>query len=168
MHPEPKYVKLEKLGEGTYASVFKGRNIATGETVALKEIRINADEGAPSTALREIALLKKLTHQNIIQIRDVVHTERLLTIVFEHMDIDLKQYLDKRKGHLPTATIKTFMYQLLCGLAYCHEQKILHRDLKPQNLLINGRGQLKIADFGLARVYGIPVNAFSSEVVTLW
>lgn len=168
MHPEPKYTKLEKVGEGTYATVYKGRNVLTGELVALKEIKINPDEGAPSTALREIALLKKLVHPNIIPILDVIHTDRLLTLVFECMDGDLKNYLERRNGIIQPATIKSFMFQLLNGLAYCHEQKIMHRDLKPQNLLLNVRGLLKIGDFGLARVYGIPVTAFSSEVVTLW
>ena len=84
------------------------------------------------------------------------------------MDGDLKNYLERRSGIVQPATIKSFMFQLLNGLAYCHEQKIMHRDLKPQNLLLNVRGLLKIGDFGLARVYGIPVTAFSSEVVTLW
>jgi len=72
------------------------------------------------------------------------------------------------RGALDPATIKSFMYQLLKGIAFCHEARVLHRDLKPQNLLINNRGQLKLADFGLARAFGIPVNTFSNEVVTLW
>jgi cyclin-dependent kinase len=60
------------------------------------------------------------------------------------------------------------MYQLLKGMAYCHDKLVLHRDLKPQNLLINRKGELKIADFGLARSFGAPVRSYSHEVVTLW
>ena len=91
-------------------------------------------------------------------------------LVFEHMDKDLKKYMDSRgeRGMLDPVTIKSFMHQLLRGIAFCHENRVLHRDLKPQNLLINTKGQLKLADFGLARAFGIPVNTFSNEVVTLW
>ncbi|CAO3600913.1 unnamed protein product [Absidia cylindrospora] len=71
-------------------------------------------------------------------------------------------------GTLEQTAIQQFMFQLLRGIAYCHENRVLHRDLKPQNLLINKRGELKLGDFGLARAFGIPVNTFSNEVVTLW
>jgi len=64
--------------------------------------------------------------------------------------------------------VKSFVFQLLQGLAYCHDRRVLHRDLKPQNLLINKEGQLKLADFGLARAFGLPVKSYSHEVVTLW
>ncbi|KAI8370694.1 serine/threonine-protein kinase pef1 [Radiomyces spectabilis] len=170
--PEQRYQRLEKLGEGTYATVYKGKSRLTGDIVALKEISLNADEGAPSTAIREISLMKELKHPNIVQLIDVIHTENKLMLVFEYMVQDLKKFMDTtaRATHnvLDVRTIKSFMYQLLKGIAYCHENRVLHRDLKPQNLLINKRGELKLGDFGLARAFGIPVNTFSNEVVTLW
>ncbi|MCJ1254755.1 negative regulator of the PHO system [Lignoscripta atroalba] len=168
-HPSS-FQQLEKLGEGTYATVFKGRNRQTGELVALKEIHLDSEEGTPSTAIREISLMKELKHDNIVSLYDVIHTENKLMLVFEYMDKDLKKYMDSRgdRGQLDYITIKSFMYQLLQGIAFCHENRVLHRDLKPQNLLINNKGQLKLADFGLARAFGIPVNTFSNEVVTLW
>jgi negative regulator of PHO system len=150
--------------------VFKGRNRQTGELVALKEIHLDSEEGTPSTAIREISLMKELKHENIVSLHDVIHTENKLMLVFEYMDKDLKKYMDSRgdRGQLDYITIKSFMFQLLQGIAFCHENRVLHRDLKPQNLLINNKGQLKLADFGLARAFGIPVNTFSNEVVTLW
>lgn len=150
--------------------MFKGRNRQTGELVALKEIHLDSEEGTPSTAIREISLMKELKHENIVSLHDVIHTENKLMLVFEFMDKDLKKYMDSRgdRGALDPYTIKSFMYQLLQGIAFCHENRVLHRDLKPQNLLINNKGQLKLADFGLARAFGIPVNTFSNEVVTLW
>ncbi|KAM3070463.1 negative regulator of the PHO system [Clarireedia jacksonii] len=168
-HPSS-FQQLEKLGEGTYATVFKGRNRQTGELVALKEIHLDSEEGTPSTAIREISLMKELKHENIVSLHDVIHTENKLMLVFEHMDKDLKKYMDTQgdRGALPPPTIKSFMYQLLKGIDFCHQNRVLHRDLKPQNLLINTKGQLKLADFGLARAFGIPVNTFSNEVVTLW
>ncbi|EAL85893.1 negative regulator of the PHO system [Aspergillus fumigatus] len=164
------FQQLEKLGEGTYATVFKGRNRQTGELVALKEIHLDSEEGTPSTAIREISLMKELKHESIVSLYDVIHTENKLMLVFEYMDKDLKKYMDTRgdRGQLDHATIKSFMHQLLKGIAFCHENRVLHRDLKPQNLLINKKGQLKLGDFGLARAFGIPVNTFSNEVVTLW
>ncbi|KAG0163520.1 negative regulator of the PHO system [Apophysomyces sp. BC1034] len=170
--PDQRYVRLEKLGEGTYATVYKGRSRLGGEITALKEIHLDAEEGAPSTAIREISLMKELKHPNIVRLQDVIHTETKLVLVFEYMDQDLKKFMDSTArsthGALETTTIKSFMFQLLKGIAYCHENRVLHRDLKPQNLLINKRGELKLGDFGLARAFGIPVNTFSNEVVTLW
>ena len=152
----------------TYATVFKGKERTTGNTVALKEIHLDSEEGTPSTAIREISLMKELKHDNIVGLHDVIHTENKLMLVFEYMDKDLKKYMDTYGAPLPSDKIKSFMFQLLRGVAFCHERHVLHRDLKPQNLLINKKGELKLADFGLARAFGIPVNTFSNEVVTLW
>ncbi|GAM22121.1 hypothetical protein SAMD00019534_052960 [Acytostelium subglobosum LB1] len=164
-----KYAKIEKLGEGTYGIVYKAKNRDTGDIVALKRIRLDSeDEGVPCTAIREISLLKELKHPNIVRLYDVIHTERKLTLVFEYLDQDLKKYMDECGGEIAKPTIKSFLYQLLRGVAFCHEHRVLHRDLKPQNLLINRKGELKLADFGLARAFGIPVRTYSHEVVTLW
>ncbi|KAH9891110.1 Pkinase-domain-containing protein [Cubamyces lactineus] len=164
------YVQLEKLGEGTYATVYKGRSRTTNEIVALKEIHLDAEEGTPSTAIREISLMKELKHVNIVRLYDVIHTETKLVLIFEYCERDLKKYMDVHgdRGALDPVTVRSFMYQLLKGTAFCHENRVLHRDLKPQNLLINRKGELKIGDFGLARAFGVPVNTFSNEVVTLW
>merc|ERR1719264_1999331 len=71
-------------------------------------------------------------------------------------------------GEIDGDMVKSLMFQLLRGLNFCHAQRVLHRDLKPQNLLINKAGDLKLADFGLARAFGIPVRNYTNEVVTLW
>uniref|UniRef100_A0A4X2MCI5 cyclin-dependent kinase n=1 Tax=Vombatus ursinus TaxID=29139 RepID=A0A4X2MCI5_VOMUR len=162
------YIKLEKLGEGTYATVYKGRSKLTENLVALKEIRLEHEEGAPCTAIREVSLLKDLKHANIVTLHDIVHTEKSLTLVFEYLDKDLKQYMDDCGNIMSMHNVKLFLYQILRGLAYCHRRKVLHRDLKPQNLLINEKGELKLADFGLARAKSVPTKTYSNEVVTLW
>merc|ERR1712070_822288 len=160
--------KIEKIGEGTYGVVYKAKNRLTGDLVALKKIRLEAeDEGIPSTAIREISILKELQHPNIVRLHDVIHTEKKLTLVFEYLDQDLKKFLDSSDG-FDTRTIKSSLYQLLRGVAFCHDRRVLHRDLKPQNLLINKDFELKLADFGLARAFGIPVRSYTHEVVTLW
>jgi len=99
---------------------------------------------------------------------DVLHSEKKLTLVFEHCDQDLKKYFDSLNGEIDLDVVKSFLFQLLRGLEFCHKNNVLHRDLKPQNLLINKNGELKLADFGLARAFGIPVRCYSAEVVTLW
>ncbi|ODV94973.1 hypothetical protein PACTADRAFT_50809 [Pachysolen tannophilus NRRL Y-2460] len=166
------FQQLEKLGEGTYATVYKGRNRGTGQLVAMKEISLDSEEGTPSTAIREISLMKELKHENVVTLYDVIHTENKLTLVFEYMDQDLKQYMDSsgynNSGALDPQIVKSLMFQLLRGIMFCHDNRVLHRDLKPQNLLLNNKGELKLGDFGLARAFGIPVNTFSNEVVTLW
>src|SRR6185437_12608413 len=125
--------------------------------------------GTPSTAVREISILKQLQHPNIVHLHEIIHTESSLTLVFEYLDQDLKNYLDACGDRgIDDYTIKSFLFQLLQGIAYCHKHRVLHRDLKPQNLLINMEGELKLADFGLARGFGIPVKKYTHEVVTLW
>lgn len=165
-----KYEKIGKIGEGTYGVVFKAKDTSTGELYALKKIRLESeDEGIPSTAIREIALLKELQHPNIVKLHDVIHTDKKLTLVFEYLDQDLKKLLDlSGPDGLDMPTVKSFLKQLLKGISHCHKNRVLHRDLKPQNLLINREGVLKLADFGLARAFGIPVKNYTHEVVTLW
>ncbi|EPE25372.1 Protein kinase-like (PK-like) [Glarea lozoyensis ATCC 20868] len=185
------YQKLEKLGEGTYGVVYKARDLTVpGRIVALKKIRLEAeDEGVPSTAIREISLLKEMNDPNIVRLFNIVHADgHKLYLVMEFVDLDLKKYMESlpvsdggRGKPLPEgsgldmgrlgmgeAMVKKFMSQLCEGVRYCHSHRILHRDLKPQNLLIDREGNLKLADFGLARAFGVPLRTYTHEVVTLW
>ncbi|XP_039183974.1 cyclin-dependent kinase 3 isoform X2 [Crotalus tigris] len=164
------FQKVEKIGEGTYGVVYKARNKQTGQLVALKKIRLDSEtEGVPSTAIREISLLKELKHPNIVRLLDVVHNQKKLYLVFEYLNQDLKKYMDSsRTGELPLSLVKSYLYQLLQGVSFCHSHRVIHRDLKPQNLLINEMGAIKLADFGLARAFGVPLRTYTHEVVTLW
>lgn len=163
-----RYQRLEKIGEGTYGVVYKARDRETNGTIALKKIRLEQeDEGVPSTAIREISILKELTHPNVVSFNDVVHQDNRLYLVFEYLDQDLKRYMDSVSSLAPIL-VKSYLFQLVNGIAYCHSHRVLHRDLKPQNLLIDRHGKLKLADFGLARAFGIPVRHYTHEVVTLW
>ena len=106
-----KYEKLQQVGEGTYGVVHKARDVDTGEIYALKAIRLESeDEGIPSTAIREIALLKELQHENIVRLVNVLHTDKKLTLVFEFLDQDLKKLLESTPNALPEEQIKSFMY----------------------------------------------------------
>jgi cyclin-dependent kinase 2 len=164
-----RYLKLEKVGEGAYGVVYKAKDLNTNEIVALKRVRLESDsEGVPSTSVREISLLKELHHPNIVSLRDVVHVERKLYLEFEYLDQDLKRHMDCVDRPLHPMLIKSYLNQILKGISYCHSHRVLHRDLKPQNLLIDKEGAIKIADFGLARAYGVPVRQYTNKVVTQW
>lgn len=165
------FEKVEKIGEGTYGVVYKARDRRDDSVCALKRIRLDQEEeGVPSTAIREISLLKELKHDNIVSLMDVIHQDKKLYLVFEFLDVDLKKHLDTHP-HVSNdrRVIKGYLYQMCAGIAYCHSHRVLHRDLKPQNLLVDQTTNvLKLADFGLARAFGIPVRAYTHEVVTLW
>jgi len=166
--PLAKYQKLEKVGEGTYGVVYKAKDKSNGRLIALKKIRLeHEDEGVPSTAIREISLLKELSHPNVVNLIDVVHNQSKLYLVFEFLDQDLKRYMESTPVLKPLL-VKSYMWQLISGIAFCHSRRVLHRDLKPQNLLIDSQGSLKLADFGLARAFCLPVRTYTHEVVTLW
>lgn len=117
--------------------------------------------------------MKSLKHPNIVDIKEVIYEDEKLHIVFEYLDYDIKKYMkEKAKDNgnqgLSLEEVKSFTYQILEGLAYCHAHRVMHRDLKPQNLLVSKDGIIKLADFGLARPFSLPVKTYTHEVVTLW
>lgn len=169
MHNIGDYQRIEKIGEGTYGVVYKAKDINTQKYVALKRIRLDSEtEGVPSTAIREISLLKDLQHHSIVQLFDVAVMDSSIFMIFEYLDMDLKKLLDKYKPSFTPKLVKSYMHQMLDAIAFCHMHRILHRDLKPQNLLVDRDGHLKLADFGLARSFNVPMRAYTHEVVTLW
>ncbi|KAG2422961.1 hypothetical protein HXX76_015632 [Chlamydomonas incerta] len=194
-----KYRLERRVGEGTYGVVYRATELASGATVAVKEMRPDdSEEGVPSSALREIALLLELRHDNVVRLREVTRDlsrpdpaaaasaaaaggrytgggggdSAQLFLVFDFVDMDVHRLMQLYPAlGANAALVKYLTYQLLCGLDYCHRRRVLHRDLKPQNLLVDvrcGANSLKIADFGLSRAFGVPVRLLSPEVVTLW
>ena len=128
------------------------------------------NEGIPSTALREITILRELKHPNIVRLLDVVLNNSKLYLLFEFIEIDLRKFLINLKEKvLNENLVKNFLYKILDAVAYCHSKKIIHRDLKPQNILTAKNGEIvKVADFGLARAFSIPIRPYTKEVLTLW
>ncbi|KYM77199.1 Cell division protein kinase 7, partial [Atta colombica] len=155
-----RYEKIDFLGEGQFATVYKAKDIETNKIVAVKKIKVGsraeARDGINRTALREIKLLQELKHDNIIG------------LLVDFMDTDLEVIIKDSNIVLTAANIKTYMIQTLQGLDYLHFNWILHRDLKPNNLLVNSEGVLKIGDFGLAKFFGSPNRINTHQVVTRW
>ncbi|KAI8325357.1 Pkinase-domain-containing protein, partial [Martensiomyces pterosporus] len=176
--PFEDYELTTKLGEGTFGEVHKAVHKATGAVVALKRVLMhNEKEGLPITAIREIKLLKSLNHPNIVPLADMLvkHESRgsghvpSVYMVFPYMEHDLTGLLENPKIHLRVEHMKLYLRQLLEGTAYLHASKVMHRDMKASNLLVNNEGTLYIADFGLARTFNPDDKKDMTKcVVTRW
>ncbi|XP_032094849.1 cyclin-dependent kinase 20 isoform X3 [Thamnophis elegans] len=165
------YSILGRIGEGAHGIVFKAKNIETGETVALKKVALRKlEDGIPNQALREIKALQEIEeNQHVVQLKDVFPHGTGFVLVFEYMLSDLSEVIRNSEQPLTEAQVKGYMLMLLKGVAFCHANSIMHRDLKPANLLISSTGQLKIADFGLARVFTSDGDRlYSHQVATRW
>lgn len=161
---------MEKLGEGTYGQVYKAMHKPTQQVYALKRIKIvYEEEGVPSTAIREISLLKECDHPNVIRLHNVFSLETELVLVFDCLDMDLRGYLKKFGAMRNGQMLRSAAHQCIRGVDFCHGHRILHRDLKPQNVLVDvASHKFKLADFGLARTFTVPLRPYTHEVVTLW
>ncbi|XP_004209538.1 cyclin-dependent kinase 20 [Hydra vulgaris] len=165
------FLILGKIGEGAHGMVFKAKQLQSGEVVALKKVQIRRlEDGVSNTALREIKALQQIDHENVVRLYDVFPHGTGFVLVFEFMLSDLSEVLRNFKNPLSKSQIKSYMIMLLKGISYCHLKKIMHRDLKPANLLISCFGYLKIADFGLARIFQNDPNKrqYSHQVATRW
>ncbi|KAL3990947.1 Cyclin-dependent kinase 7 [Acanthocheilonema viteae] len=167
-----RYEKIKHLGEGQFANVYKAKDTETNEFVAIKKIKLGsrheAMDGVNRTALREIKLLQELHHDNIIGLLDIIGHKTNIQLVFDFMETDLEHLVKDKAIILMPEHIKNMVLQMLLGLEYLHLHWVIHRDLKPNNLLINLQGRIKIADFGLARFFGSPNRQYTFQVVTRW
>ncbi|XP_039067911.1 protein IMPAIRED IN BABA-INDUCED STERILITY 1-like isoform X2 [Hibiscus syriacus] len=166
------YQKLEKIGQGTYSTVFRARDLESGRIVALKKVRFdNFEPESVRFMAREILILRRLDHPNIIKLDGII-TSRMscsVYLVFEYMEHDITGLLSCPDIKFSESQIKCYMKQLLSGLDHCNSRGIMHRDIKGSNLLVNNEGILKMADFGLANFYGSSRRQpLTSRVVTLW
>ncbi|RZB77127.1 putative serine/threonine-protein kinase isoform B [Glycine soja] len=166
------FEKLDKIGQGTYSNVYRARDLEQRKVVALKKVRFdNLEPESVRFMAREIHILRRLDHPNVIKLEGLV-TSRMscsLYLVFEYMEHDLAGLASHPGLKFTEAQVKCYMQQLLRGLDHCHSCGVLHRDIKGSNLLIDNNGILKIADFGLASFFD-PNQAqpLTSRVVTLW
>jgi cell division cycle 2-like protein len=162
---------LNHIEEGSYGWVSRAKDITTSQVVALKKVKMDYNQdGFPITALREIAILQKARHPNIVDLNEVLSGDspEECVLVMEFLEHDLKTLQEDMHDPFVASEVKTLLRQLTAGVAFLHDNYIMHRDLKTSNILLNNRGQLKLADFGMAR-YIPPASApLTQLVVTLW
>lgn len=168
-----KYEKLAKIGEGSYGVVFKCRNKSSGQVVAIKKfVESEDDPVVRKIALREIRMLKQLKHPNLVNLIEVFRRKRKMHLVFEYCDHTLLNELERNPNGVSDGVIKSVLWQTLQALNFCHKHNCIHRDVKPENILIAKQGVIKICDFGFARILklltGQPLWPGKSDVDQLY
>lgn len=170
-----RFDRLNHIEEGSYGFVSRAREEATGEIVAIKKLKMDPvrDGGFPVTALREIQTLQASKHRHIVNLREVVNGQGEsagdVYLVMDFLEHDLKTLQEEMEEPFLPSETKTLMLQLGSAVDFLHTHWILHRDLKTSNILLNNRGEIKLADFGMARFVGNPApNNLTQLVVTLW
>ncbi|ABN66237.2 kinase of RNA polymerase II carboxy-terminal domain (CTD), alpha subunit [Scheffersomyces stipitis CBS 6054] len=167
------YQRTQQVGEGTYGKVYKAKNTKTNEFVALKKLRLESErEGFPITAMREIKLLQSFDHPNIVGLLEMMVEQNQIYMIFDYMDHDLTGFLSHPDLVLEEGHCKYIFQQLMEGLNYLHKKRVIHRDIKGSNILLDSTGCLKIADFGLARTMKIVNDGespdYTNRVITIW
>lgn len=167
------YQPILQVGEGTYGKVYKARHTQTNEFVAMKRLRLESErEGFPITAIREIKLLSSFDHENVVGLLELMVENNQIYMIFDYLDHDLTGLLSLPDIKLGECHRKFIFKQLMQGLDYLHQKRVIHRDIKGSNILIDNIGRLKIADFGLARTMKILNTGespdYTNRVITIW
>ncbi|GFQ06716.1 cyclin-dependent kinase f-4, partial [Phtheirospermum japonicum] len=145
-----RYTVIKEVGSGTYGSVSRARNKQTGEVVAIKKVKKKCSSWEECINLREVKSLRKMTHPNIVKLKEVIWENDVLYFVFEYMECNLHKLMKGRGSCFSESEVRNWCFQVFQGLAHMHQRGYFHRDLKPDNLLVS-KDIIKIADFGLAR-----------------
>ena len=168
-----RYQCFKTLGSGAFGEVKLGIDTHTGDKVALKYVRITTQrdrKGLPKACFREMEALKQLGENcRIVHIKDFYAFETKLVLVLEYLPSDMATLISQLTDYLPRSHLKSYSFMIFDGLDYCHSNNIIHRDIKPSNILISSSGNIKLADFGLARVYNAASDvSMSHQIMTRW
>ena len=170
---QKKYEVLGIVGEGAYGVVYKCKNKITNEFVAIKKFKETDDEIVIKTMKRELEMLKKIKHENIVEYKESFIHKKNLYLVFEYVEKNLLELLQETPNGISPPKIKYLIYQLIKAIKYLHSKNIIHRDIKPENLLINPDLKLKLCDFGFAREVKLNmennnISQMTDYVATRW
>ena len=163
-----KYEVIRIVGEGAYGIVYKCKNKETGKYVAIKKFKEIGDDLIKKTMKRELKMLQRLSHPNIVQFQDAFKRKGNLFLVFEFVEKNLLELIEEHPKGLEPNLIRNIIYQLCKAIKYLHEQKIIHRDIKPENLLITQNKETKLCDFGFARLLSGNAEKLTDYVATRW
>ncbi|XP_069705463.1 cyclin-dependent kinase-like 2 isoform X2 [Periplaneta americana] len=164
-----KYEHISVVGEGSYGLVMKCKHRESGQLVAIKKfIETEEDQTVRKMALREIRMLKKLRHENLVNMIEVFRRKRRFYLVFEFMDHTILDELENNTSGLGDELSRQYIFQVLRGIEFCHNNNIVHRDVKPENVLVSQLGVIKLCDFGFARLLAHPGETYTDYVATRW
>ncbi|XP_066925888.1 cyclin-dependent kinase-like 1 [Clytia hemisphaerica] len=165
-----RYENMGLVGEGSYGMVLKCKHKETDQVVAIKKfLESEDDKMVKKIALREIKMLKTLRHENLVNLLEVFRRKKKLFLVFEFVDRTILDDLERFPDGLPDGEVKSISFQVLRGLEFCHSHNVIHRDVKPENILISKSGVVKLCDFGFARTLATgPGEVFTDYVATRW
>ena len=163
-----KYEVIGVVGEGAYGIVYKCKNKETGKYVAIKKFKEVDDELVKKTMKRELKMLQRLHHPNVVEFQDAFRRKGNLFLVFEFVEKNLLELLQEHPNGLEPNLIRHLIYQLCKSIKYLHEQNIIHRDIKPENLLITDKMESKLCDFGFARLITDTNDKLTDYVATRW
>lgn len=162
---------MGEIEQGSYGVVYKAQHKWTNRMVAIKKFHLECEkQGIPAAAIREISLLQELRSPNIVELIAISLQENGLYIIFEFIALDLRKYLDAlpMDAYVPRETVQRFAFQICQAICFMHQHCVIHRDLKPQNMLVDEKGTIKLVDFGLSRSITIPLCNYTHEVMNLW
>ena len=170
---QKKYEVIGVVGEGAYGVVYKCKNKETGQFVAIKKFKETEDELVQKTMRRELKMLQMLKHENCVDFQDAYSHKGNLYLVFEYVEKNLLEVLEESPNGLSPKLIKSFVYQMCKAISYLHSNNMIHRDVKPENLLIDENMKLKLCDFGFARKILLDknnnnINPMTDYVATRW
>ncbi|XP_078263171.1 LOW QUALITY PROTEIN: cyclin-dependent kinase-like 1 [Rhinoraja longicauda] len=164
-----RYDRLGKIGEGAYGEVFKCRDRVSGQVVAVKRfVESEEDPVIRKIAMREIRMLKQLKHNNLVNLIEVFRRKRRLHLVFEYCDHTVLDELNRYPKGVPDRLMKRITWQTLQAVNFCHKHNCIHRDVKPENILITKDHVIKLCDFGFARILTGPGDYYTDYVATRW
>ncbi|RZF41845.1 hypothetical protein LSTR_LSTR005307 [Laodelphax striatellus] len=164
-----KYEHIEVVGEGSYGIVMKCRHKETGQIVAIKKfIETEEDHNVRKMALREIRMLRRLHHDNLVNMIEVFRRKKRFFLVFEYMDHTVLDELETTPGGLGEKVSREHLFQVVRAIHFCHNNNIVHRDVKPENILVSTSGVVKLCDFGFARLLVPSGENYTEYVATRW
>lgn len=164
-----KYERHGTIGEGAYGVVYKCRNKETGARVAIKKFVESEDDPViKKIAIREIRMLKQLKHPNLVSLIEFFKEKKRIHLVFEYVDHTVLDEMRKYSRGVPEVLTKKIIMQTIGAVGFCHQHMCIHRDVKPENILITKSGVVKLCDFGFARQLNAPGGEFTDYVATRW